>query len=91
MRIGIATGVKQHLWDEAMIYPSQKNTKLILSDEQRRLLMLFYEPESRWPPIYGAVTPLHCPEDFQGLRDQAIEDQVTQIAGEMAGDDPEEP
>ena len=47
MRVGIATGVKQHLWDEAMIYPSQKNTKLILSDEQRRLLMLFHEPESR--------------------------------------------
>ena len=27
---------------------------------------------------YGAVTPLHHPEDFQALRNQAIEDHVDQ-------------
>jgi AbrB family looped-hinge helix DNA binding protein len=26
--------------------------------------------------VYGAVTPLHRPEDFQSLRDQAIEEHA---------------
>ncbi len=32
---------------------------------------------------YGAVEPLHRPEDFQALRDQAIEDHVDQVLREM--------
>jgi AbrB family looped-hinge helix DNA binding protein len=37
--------------------------------------------------IYGAVKPISQPEDFQRLRDQAIEDQVTQVLKEMTDDD----
>ena len=33
---------------------------------------------------YGAVAPLQQPEDFQSLRDQAIEDHVDQTVKEMA-------
>ena len=33
--------------------------------------------------IYGAVTPLHRPEDFQALRDQVIEEKVAQTLEEM--------
>jgi len=39
--IGIATSVRQPLWNEAEIYPVQRNTALVLSTEQRRLLSLF--------------------------------------------------
>jgi len=39
--IGVATSVRQRLWDEAEIYPAQRNAALILSSEQRRLLALF--------------------------------------------------
>jgi hypothetical protein len=41
IRMGIATSVRQQLWDEAEIYPAQRNTALVLSSEQRRLLALF--------------------------------------------------
>ena len=36
---------------------------------------------------YGAVKPLQQPEDFQRLRDQAIEDHVDQTLQEIAPDD----
>ncbi len=41
--IGIATSVEQQLWDNAEIYPEQKNLTYMLSDEQRKILALFRE------------------------------------------------
>lgn len=41
VKIGIATSVRAHMWDEAMIYPKQQNNKLVISDDQKRLLQLF--------------------------------------------------
>ncbi|MGE5483492.1 MAG: hypothetical protein ACM3X4_00570 [Ignavibacteriales bacterium] len=39
--MGIATSVKQELWDEAEIHPVQRNKIHVVSDEQRRALALF--------------------------------------------------
>ena len=41
LKIGIATSVRQRLWDQAEIYPVLRNRALVLSSEQRRLLSLF--------------------------------------------------
>lgn len=41
VKIGIASSVAQQLWEEAEIYPNQRNTGLILSEEQRKLLASF--------------------------------------------------
>ncbi|MGE5483491.1 MAG: hypothetical protein ACM3X4_00565 [Ignavibacteriales bacterium] len=41
LRVGIATSVKQEFWDEAEIYPVQRNRVYVVSDEQRRDLALF--------------------------------------------------
>jgi len=41
LKIGVATSVRQQLWNEAEIYPTQQNTRLVLSDEQGRLLARF--------------------------------------------------
>jgi hypothetical protein len=41
VKIGIATSVRKHLWQAAMIYPEQVNPALILSEEQRVALALF--------------------------------------------------
>jgi hypothetical protein len=41
VKIGIATSVIGQLWDNAEIYPTQRNNKLTLSNEQRSLLDLF--------------------------------------------------
>ncbi len=38
---GIATSVTDQLWNEAQIYPEQRNQTLILSDQQRKLLAPF--------------------------------------------------
>ena len=43
VKIGVATSVRKQLWDEAMIYPDQRNIDLMLTLEQRRLLALFGE------------------------------------------------
>lgn len=40
-KIGIATSVRRMFWQEAEIYPQQRNTELILSDDQRYRLSLF--------------------------------------------------
>ena len=40
-KVGIASSVIQSLWDDAEIYPIQRNNRLLLSDEQRGLLALF--------------------------------------------------
>lgn len=42
MKIGIATSVRQSLWQAAEIYPVQRNNLLFLSDEKRQKLFLFY-------------------------------------------------
>ncbi|MCL4263978.1 MAG: hypothetical protein KJ069_12215 [Anaerolineae bacterium] len=40
-KIGIATSIPKQFWNEAEIYPSQNNPRLILSAEQKKLLALF--------------------------------------------------
>jgi hypothetical protein len=46
VRIGVATSVAQRLWETAEVYPVPGNTKLVLSDEQRKLLGLFHSNAS---------------------------------------------
>ncbi|RIK35574.1 MAG: hypothetical protein DCC55_29925 [Chloroflexi bacterium] len=41
VKIGIATSVAQHLWQEAEIYPTQHNQTLLLTEAQRQWLALF--------------------------------------------------
>ena len=41
VKFGVATSVRWTLWDEAVVYPQQRNSVLPLADEQRRLLSLF--------------------------------------------------
>lgn len=41
VKIGIATSIQRELWEAAEIYPTQRNSQLILSDEQRSQLILF--------------------------------------------------
>ncbi len=41
VKLGIATSVKKQLWKMAEIYPTQRNSQLILSAEQQNLLKLF--------------------------------------------------
>lgn len=43
VKIGIATSVRNELWDAAEIYPAQRNRDLVLSDEEKELLALFRE------------------------------------------------
>ena len=39
--IGVATSIRRALWEAAMVYPEPRNPRLVLSDEQRRLVALF--------------------------------------------------
>ena len=41
VKIGVATSVRQYLWDEAEVYPTPKNARLMLSEEQREFLAHF--------------------------------------------------
>jgi hypothetical protein len=41
VQIGNRTSVIRELWERAEIYPAQHNQRLILNDEQRKLLALF--------------------------------------------------
>lgn len=41
VKIGIAASVRSYLWEMAEIYPAQRNTQLLLSEEQKSLLALF--------------------------------------------------
>ena len=41
VKIGIATSIISKLWDEAEIYPNQRNSTMPLSEEQVRQLRLF--------------------------------------------------
>ncbi|OFY46790.1 MAG: hypothetical protein A2Z69_01585 [Bacteroidetes bacterium RBG_13_44_24] len=43
VKLGIATSVKKQLWEMAEIYPTQRNSQLILSAEQQNILKLFGE------------------------------------------------
>ena len=40
-KIGIATSVRKQFWNDAELYPQQRSASFLLSDEQRRMLMLF--------------------------------------------------
>jgi hypothetical protein len=39
--LGIGSSVAQQYWQDAEVYPNQKSTALVLSDEQRRQVSLF--------------------------------------------------
>jgi hypothetical protein len=41
--IGSGTSVTGPLWERAEIYPVPRNTRLVLSDEERKLLFLFHQ------------------------------------------------
>lgn len=41
IKVGVGTSVRQGLWSEAEIYPTQRNTRLVVSNQQRELLALF--------------------------------------------------
>ena len=41
IKIGVATSVAEGLWREAEVYPAQRNSRLVISEEQKRLLALF--------------------------------------------------
>jgi len=41
LKIGIATSVRKKFWEDAEIYPRQRNKELILTEEQRKLLDMF--------------------------------------------------
>jgi hypothetical protein len=41
MKFGVAASVPQEFWKTAEIYPTQQNTALLLTEEQRKLLALF--------------------------------------------------
>jgi len=42
VKIGVATSVAKQFWDEAEIYPTQRNNLLVLTNEQKNLLTLFH-------------------------------------------------
>jgi hypothetical protein len=41
VKIGVATSVTASMWEEAQIYPIQRNNKLILSPDQKKQIELF--------------------------------------------------
>jgi hypothetical protein len=41
VKIGIATSVVEELWREAEVYPTQRNSQLAISEEQKRLFAPF--------------------------------------------------
>jgi len=43
IKIGVATSVRQNLWQQAEIYPTQNNRVLPLSEKQRAILAQFHE------------------------------------------------
>lgn len=47
VKIGIATSVRKHVWNEAEIYPAQRSKLILLSQEQRNLLELFGSGKSQ--------------------------------------------
>lgn len=46
VKIGVATSVRRHLWDDAEIYPSPNNGALPLTPEQISMIELFRTPAS---------------------------------------------
>ncbi len=40
-KLGVASSMPRRCWDEAEIYPTQNNRRLLLTDEQRAMLRLF--------------------------------------------------
>ena len=44
VKMGVATSVRRHLWDEAEIYPRPRNPDLRLTSEQISMIEMFGEP-----------------------------------------------
>lgn len=44
VKIGVATSVRRHVWDDAEVYPSQTNRALRLTPQQISMIELFVEP-----------------------------------------------
>lgn len=42
VKVGVATSVAKQFWDEAEIYPAQRNNTLVLTSEQKNFLALFH-------------------------------------------------
>jgi hypothetical protein len=42
VNFGIATSIPKHFWEEAELYPTQRNQALVLTTEQKSLLALFH-------------------------------------------------
>ena len=49
VKVGVASSVRQVLWQEAEIYPQQRNCRLLLTPGQREMLALFAQPHGRTP------------------------------------------
>ena len=49
LKVGVASSVRQVLWQEAEIYPQQRNCRLVLTPGQREMLALFAQPHGRTP------------------------------------------
>ena len=49
VKVGVASSVRQVLWQEAEIYPQQRNCRLVLTPGQREMLALFAQLDGRTP------------------------------------------
>lgn len=47
VKIGVATSVRTQMWEDAMVFPHQKNSKLTLSEVQKGLLKLFSDENTK--------------------------------------------
>jgi hypothetical protein len=43
VKFGLSTSIPKQFWDEAKLYPTQRNQTLVLSPEQKRILAVFHE------------------------------------------------
>ncbi len=58
VKIGIPTSVRKQFWNDAEIYPQQRSVSLLLSDAQRRMLMLFSSETDAKQPLIGAQSAM---------------------------------
>ena len=63
------------------------NDRVAFHEEEGRVYLTLVKETLE--SAYGAVTPLRRPEDFQALRDQAMEDHAASTLQEMASADDE--
>jgi len=60
VKIGVATSVAGHLWEEAEIYPARRYQGLVLSDRQRTSLAVFGSHDESNDSIMGNTTSHRC-------------------------------